>query len=259
MSAPIRVIEAFARAASSYDSRADAQIVAADKLGAYMEANTRDRDLVPGDILEVGCGTGLFTRRLLEMFDNRKSVITDICPEMLLRCQQKFAGRKDIEFALRDASETSDARYALIVAAFALQWVDDLESCLTVLAGQLADNGKLFFSVPSQGSFAEWKSLCIRAGVPFTGNELPTATRFRETALRLGLRLSLYEESIKVSYPSVHQFLQSFKSLGANTALQSKTLTVKDVRRLIDCGKIANPNSFEVTYNVLFGNFTRLP
>jgi hypothetical protein len=94
--------------------------------------------------------------------------------------------------------------------------------------------------------------------VPFTGNQLPQLADFRSFAAKNGLRLSLYEESIKISYRSLHDFMQSLKSLGASTATHSQQLGTAEMRRLLSFAQTVSPNNFDVTYTVLFGNFTRL-
>jgi malonyl-CoA O-methyltransferase len=218
--------------------------------------------LIPGSILEVGCGTGIFTQRLLELFSNRDFRITDLCPEMLERCQSRLIGvprDNRVEFDVQDANAPSDyfGTHAMIVAAFALQWVDQIEHCLKALADQLSEGGKLFFSLPAEGSFAEWKSTCQKAGVPYTGNPLPQPEVFRQFAKENGLRLSLYEESFRVSHKSLQAFLQSLKSLGAHTSTHSAQLSVTELRRLLSFAESAFPNNFDVTYRVLFGHFTR--
>jgi malonyl-CoA O-methyltransferase len=255
-----KIVEAFAKAASTYDSYADVQLLAASRLAAYLEANTRD--LVNGSILEVGCGTGLFTQRLIELFANRQFRITDLSPEMLDKCRSRLSTvsrGNQVTFAVQDASSATQdfSPYAMIVAAFALQWVDKIENCLSGLTEQLAERGQLFFSVPAEGSFAEWKATCKQAGVTFTGNPLPQAATFRDFARSNGLRLSLYEESFRVSHKSLHTFLQSLKSLGANTSTQSYHLSVSELRRLLIFAEQAHPHHFDVTYRVLFGHFSR--
>jgi malonyl-ACP O-methyltransferase BioC len=255
-----KIVEAFAKAATTYDNYADVQLLAASRLAAYLEANTRD--LANGSILEVGCGTGLFSHRLIELFANRQFRITDLSPEMLDKCRARLSTisrGNEVTFAVQDAgSATQDfGTYAMIVAAFALQWVDQIEMCLAGLNEQLAENGKLFFSVPAEGSFAEWKATCKQAGVTFTGNPLPQPAMFRDFAKSNGLRLSLYEESFRISHKSLHSFLQSLKSLGANTATHSYHLSVSELRRLLIFAEKAHPHNFDVTYRVLFGHFSR--
>lgn len=258
----IKIIDAFARAASTYDTYADVQFLAAERLAAYMEANTRD--LVPGSILEVGCGTGLFTHRMVEFFSDRQFLVTDVCPEMLAKCQERISSRSlgrsnAITFSVLDASVENEVNpcHALVVSAFSLQWMPDLQRCLQALSGQLSEGGKLFFSVPASGSFAEWKAMCQKAGVAFTANDLPEIAQLRAFAASGQFRLSVYEESIKVTYRSLQNFLHSLKSLGAHTTFQEHHLSVAEMRRLLSHAQSAHPEGFQVTYNVLFGNFTR--
>lgn len=258
-----KIAEAFARAATTYDAHAEVQILAADRLAAYMEANTRD--LVDGTMLEVGCGTGLFTRRLVEIFSNRHIFVTDISDEMLEKCRSRISSSNNnnhLIFQTHDANQSfaDGSELSLVVAAFALQWLTDLTKSLSALTTGLAKNGTLFFSVPSDASFPEWKALCKRAGVTCTVNPLPTADQFRRFASCDGFRLSLYEESIKIQYRSLQDFLQSLKYLGAHTPNSSSapSLTVAQLRRLLSESNLANPNHFAVTYNVLFGHLTRI-
>jgi malonyl-CoA O-methyltransferase len=255
-----KIVEAFAKAATTYDSYADVQLLAAGRLAAYLEANTRD--LVPGSILEVGCGTGIFSGKLIDLFAGRKFLITDVCQEMLEQCESRLSKsvsrNNELEFAVQDAAATNYfGTHAMIVAAFALQWIEQLETCLDSLVGQLSEGGRLFFSLPAEGSFGEWKSVCKKAGVTFTGNPLPEAAAIREYAKSRGLRLSLYEESFQISHKSLHAFLQSLKSLGANTSTHSHQLTVTELRRLLTFAEQEHPHQFDVTYRVVFGHLNR--
>lgn len=255
-----KIVESFAKAATTYDTYADVQLLAAGRLAAYMEANTRD--LVPGSILEVGCGTGLFSQKVIDLFANREFRITDLCPEMLDRCRSRLTNStprgNNVTFAVQDASAAEYyGTHAMIVAAFALQWIEQLDSCLDSLVARLAEGGKLFFSVPAEGSFGEWKSVCKRAGVTYTGNPLPEPSALREFARSHGLRLSLYEESFRISHKSLHSFLQSLKSLGANTSTHAHQLSVTELRRLLHFAEQEHPHHFDVTYRVLFGHLSR--
>lgn len=252
-----QVANAFALAAHTYDGHADVQRLAAEKLAGFVEANTRD--LIDGTILEIGCGTGLFSRRLVDLFLGRRFHLTDLSPEMLERCRIRLGIRDNVQYKVQDFSACPDEQsaYAMVAAAFSLQWVTDLQTCLENLTQQLVPGGKLFFSVPAAGSFAEWRSLCIRAGVPFSANSLPASSDFREFAERKQLRLSVYEETIRIGYPSFYAFLDNLKLLGANTSLRDQQLSVSELRRLIRVSESTHPQRFMNTYHVLFGSLTR--
>jgi malonyl-CoA O-methyltransferase len=257
------VVKGFARSASHYEHHAEVQLQSASRLAAYMEANTRD--LVEGPVLEIGCGTGILSRRLLDVFPDRNLQLTDACPEMVAQCTNRLSigssgcPPERVSFGTMDASSicTPD-QYSLIAAAFALQWLNDLEACLNNLTQSLKVGGKLFFSVPTAGSFPEWKLTCCAAGVSFTANSLPEAPAFRDFAAKSSLRFGLYEETFKVRYRSLFHFLQSLKLLGAGTAVHTNRLTVREMRRLLEFASKQNPESFPITYKILFGHFTRV-
>jgi malonyl-CoA O-methyltransferase len=268
-----RIVSNFARSAWRYDAHAQVQIQCADRLIAYLEANTRD--LPEGTILELGCGTGIVSRRLVELFRDRDLELTDVCPEMLKRCEMRLGSEQprhemprlhltdgkltDGKFSLAAIDiETFEAekRHALVVVAFVLQWMRDLQAALENCTAAVQPGGKMFFSVPTAGSFPEWRAVCKQAGVGYTGNQLPSAAEFRAFAERKGMRLSIYEETFPVHHQSLQQFLVSLKSLGAGTALGPARLTVSETKRLLTVARAMHPNSFTATYKVLFGHLT---
>lgn len=250
-----QVAKAFGDAALTYDLHAQVQMQCAQNLCAFIEANTRD--LPAGPILEVGCGTGLVSTRLVDLFGSESCIITDVAPAMLSCCRTRLQGSSaTLQILDIEAIEESN-KYAGIVAAFVLQWMDDLDSALDKLCNALVPGGKFFFSVPADGSFPEWKSACRQAGVTFTANRLPDATLFRDFArTRDGMRLSLYEENFPVRYTGMSDFFDSLKSIGAGTSTTAAKLSITEGRRLL-ATRQAEPQGFVATYRVLFGCLER--
>jgi malonyl-CoA O-methyltransferase len=253
-----QIVKGFARAAGRYDAHAQVQYQCAGRLAAYIEANSRD--LTPGAVLEVGCGTGIVSKRLPEIFAGRRLVISDVCPEMLNLCRQRLeqgrgVARDELEFAVIDADHVAtEKKYAAAVAAFTLQWMQQLEHTLQQLTAALLPQGRLFFSVPTAGSFPEWKQVCRAAGVTCTVNDLPDARQFRSFAQTAGMRLSLYEENFPVHHPSFAEFLLSLKSIGAGTQTSHARLSVGEMRKLLAA---AEGKPFTATYKVLFGHVSQ--
>ncbi|WP_286851359.1 methyltransferase domain-containing protein, partial [Sphingobacterium sp. UBA7253] len=75
-----RIRSRFAKAASNYQSAAIAQYEIAKKMIRLMQENIQLR---PQKVLEIGCGTGLFSRLILQHIKPKKMVLNDICPEMM--------------------------------------------------------------------------------------------------------------------------------------------------------------------------------
>lgn len=81
---------------------------------------------IPADatsVLDVGCGLGRLTARLVE--PNRRVLGIDVSPEMITRAQQKYGRAENILFVCDDflAHDFGSARFACIVTAAALHHV----------------------------------------------------------------------------------------------------------------------------------------
>src|SRR5262249_10872115 len=137
--------------------------------------------LPDGDILEIGCGTGLFSTTLLSLCADRHIVFSDASENLLSACRdrvgedirkrigsepRKFApvqvSFEPIDVELNDDVDwlLNQPPFALIAGSFMLQWVSDLDACLDALTQMLMPGGYLLFSVPGAQSFPEWKRIC---------------------------------------------------------------------------------------------------
>lgn len=255
-----QVINNFSSQALAYDRHADVQVWAAHRL---IEEIKRDAELIPGAILEIGCGTGSLTLSLLECFVDREIIVSDLSAPMLSICRERILNQfgripENVELRLLDG-ETFEApsRFAAIVSSFALHWLTDLNGSLPRLLNSLASQGAFFFSVPSSRSFLEWKELCLAAGVPFTGNPLPALSLFSEIAHRSGCHASLREDSITFAYPSMLAFLRYLKGLGASTPMNKNRLSLRQISQLISYSERTNPSGITLTYEIIFGTITK--
>jgi malonyl-CoA O-methyltransferase len=255
------VINNFSSQAVVYDHHADVQVLAADELAKGL-AQWRS-DLAPGPILEIGCGTGCLSLSLLECFDDRQIVISDLSSSMLAACGQRIVqqfGRipENVQLHLIDAETFEErSRFAAIISSFTLQWLTDLDGAIMRLINSLRPGGMFFFAVPSNQSFPEWKELCLQAGVPFTGNPLPPLSFFTELARRSDCSKLLRQKPITCSYPGMFAFLRCLKALGAATPINGNHLTIKQLLRLIDHSNKTNPSGLFLTYEVIFGKITK--
>ena len=127
----------FAKSIRSYAEYAQAQTVIASRLCSLLSTVIASRlcSLLsavlleePRRVLEVGCGTGTFTRRFLEQFRPEEIVLNDICPEVeeaLADLLTPKAGEStpQISFTAGDAELCSlPGDRDLIVSCSVLQW-----------------------------------------------------------------------------------------------------------------------------------------
>lgn len=255
-----RVISKFSSRAFAYDQHANVQFQAAQTLAKEIELVSLD--LPPGPILELGCGTGYLTLPLLECFVDREVVISDLSAPMLSICRERVQNhigpiRHGIQLELIDGEMFEKSGYfAAIACSFAFQWFADLEGSLRRLLNSLKPGGALFFSVPSNRSFSEWKELCSQANVPFTRNPLPELSFFSRVAQDSDCDASLRYETLSIAYSSMLVFLRSLKALGAATAINKNRLNFREISRLLNYSNRANPSGIHLTYDIIFGKIS---
>ena len=88
MNRSLKVSQAFSRARDSYDQYALVQDFVAQRLAATIL--TKEGPTL-GTLLEVGCGTGMLSRRLASHAD--QYVLTDISFSLLQKAQEQAKGR----------------------------------------------------------------------------------------------------------------------------------------------------------------------
>ncbi len=132
----------FAESMATYDDNAIVQKEMADELtiAAVAALGTRTVDR----IFELGCGTGLLTRRLAERFRPREMILNDLVPDCR-RTAEQLAGEYDgmrTRFIAGDM-ETIEfpADCDLVAASAVIHWAEDVFSLLDRLAAALRPGG----------------------------------------------------------------------------------------------------------------------
>ena len=119
----------FAKATDSYDRQAGMQKHVARHMAEAIKSHIPDSD--GWNVLEIGCGTGLFTREYLRGFRPGRLLLNDICPEV----EPYLSGlptASPIHFQACDAETLRfPAGQHLIVSCSAVQWFERPERFLS--------------------------------------------------------------------------------------------------------------------------------
>lgn len=151
-----RVAESFSRAATTYDQAAAFQRSAGNNLLARLPAQ-----LVARDIVDLGAGTGYFTRALSQRFA-RPVAGLDLA-EGMLRFARKNSGPAHPQLAEQPRWVVADAEALplrsgsqdLIFSSLALQWCPDLARALAEAKQALRPGGYLAFNTLVEGTLYE--------------------------------------------------------------------------------------------------------
>ncbi|MFH0731556.1 MAG: malonyl-ACP O-methyltransferase BioC [Candidatus Omnitrophota bacterium] len=107
------------------------------------------------NILDIGCGTGNYTKFLREKFPKAAIKAIDISENMIEIAKLKLSG-DNIEFIVADAETIDlDAGFDLLSSNASLQWFENLESALIKYKELLAAGGVALFSVFGPNTFHE--------------------------------------------------------------------------------------------------------
>ncbi|NJL22731.1 MAG: methyltransferase domain-containing protein [Leptolyngbyaceae cyanobacterium SM1_3_5] len=244
-----KIANEFGRSPATYHQQAALQKLYADRLFSLLD----DQSIPAGKILEIGCGTGFLTQKLVDRFGDRSLLITDLSSKMLTFCQQNLDRTQlkvPIEFQQLDGEFLdSQERYALIMAGFVVQWFQSIAS-IQRLIDRLKLGGLLLISYPSYESFPEWRAICQELNLPFTVNLLPDADLLKQFG-------AVYQtETIATSFPSAADFFRSMKAIGAGFNTTGKQLTRSQMKRLIQVWD-ARSSDVTVSHQIVYGVIER--
>lgn len=144
-----QVAASFSRAAASYDSVAELQRAVGGELLARLPA-----DLAPQRWVDLGSGTGHFSRALAARFPQASGTAVDIA-EGMLRHARPLGGAS--RFVCGDAERLplASASQELIFSSLALQWCADFAAVLGEARRVLAPGGVFAFSSLCVGTLQE--------------------------------------------------------------------------------------------------------
>lgn len=172
-----------------------------------------------GRILELGCGTGHLTRRLLEDLPGDGVVATDLSPDMVAQARAGWTGPRSPSWEVLDAREPKPGpgrEFALVASNALVQWFPDLESHFRACRLCTAAPGALAATGFAADHFPELDSI-LREDFgypPGPGHELSEVGRAARAA---GWDVAtLVQEDWPRLYPTVEAFFKHLQDSGAN-------------------------------------------
>ena len=247
-----QVAVSFSRAASSYDRVAELQRAVGHELIARLPA-----DLMPERWLDLGCGTGYFSRALSQHFADSQGLALDIAQGMLSYARP-LGGAQHFIAGDAESLPLQDNSCDLIFSSLALQWCADFNAVLSEAHRVLRPCGVLAFASLCVGTLGElrdsWRAVDGQVHV----NRFRELETYQQTCADSDLQvLGLQIQPHVLHYPQVRQLTYELKALGAhnlNPGRPEGLTTRARIQKLVGAyEQFRQPLGLPATYQVVYG------
>ncbi len=172
-------------------------------------------------ILEVGCGTGYVSQRLLQAIPGGTFLVTDLAQGMVDEARRRLGGDPRTTFSVLDGEhpDVPLASFDLVVSSLAVQWFGHLDQGLRGLVRRVAPGGCLVVSTLGQGALQQWRDAHRVHNLPCATPEYPIPEWF-QTILPQGGQGVLEADLVRqVRYADGRAFVETLQVLGAATPM----------------------------------------
>lgn len=238
------VARQFGRAAASYDASARIQAQVAGELAATLPALGLRKG---ARVLEIGCGTGLLTRRALPLVpDLGQWLASDLSPAMAARCRATCGDDPRLGIVAMDgeAPALPAGSVDLVCSSLALQWFADPAAALAAWCRLLRPGGRLLVATLADGTFREWQAALAAAGAGPVGLSYPPVAQMRDWLPGLTIDTRTMVET----HADSRHFLLALRDIGAG--FTPRRLDAARLRRAMRALEAAGP--VQITYQVAY-------
>lgn len=219
----------FSSAVEQYDIAALPQKFFAQELVQRLRDNLGTP--APGNILEVGCGTGLFSEELINWLGEKEYqyFLNDFSESVKRPLREKVGPRP--YFLLGDAEEMAwqEHHYTLITSASAIQWWHHPLNFIHKAANALQGSGLLAYATYLPDNLYQLRQ------VTKDGLHYATHQEHQDQLIKNGFTdIQLHEQRKTLHFHSITEILRHLKHTGTNALnnLQSGTWTLKKLQEL---------------------------
>ncbi|MFJ3487074.1 malonyl-ACP O-methyltransferase BioC [Pseudomonas sp. NPDC090202] len=206
-----QVAASFSKAAASYDSVADLQRAVGSELLSRLPTT-----LTPARWLDLGSGTGYFSRALAERFVGSEGLALDIA-EGMLRHARPLGGASHYVAGDAENLPLRDASVDLMFSSLAVQWCSDFSAVLAEAGRVLQPGGVFAFASLCVGTLYELRDSWQAVDGMVHVNRFREFADYQQLCAASGLQVrSLDVLPHVLHYPDVRSLTHELKALGAH-------------------------------------------
>jgi malonyl-CoA O-methyltransferase len=248
---------AFEKAAGTYDDAAVLQNEIGDRL---MERLDYIR-LQPRRVLDLGSGTGVFTRALMKRYRKADVVALDIAQPMLQRVKQRAGWLRKPGCVCGDTESLpfADDSFDFIFSNLMLQWCTDLEATFVELRRVLAPGGLLMFTTFGPDTLMELRASWAAVDGYTHVNSFIDLHDVGDSLLHTRWAEPVMDsERITVTYRELRTLMQDLKHIGAHNVTSGRPRGLTGKRHLQQLVEAYEPfredGVLPASYEVVYGH-----
>lgn len=205
-----QIAQSFSQAAQQYDDVAGLQRLVADRLFELFGQP------LSGRVMDLGCGTGYVTGKLLEQTNIDKITAVDIAPGMLELSRQRYGDEVDWLLADAQSMAVAGASHAAIISSLAIQWCADLPALFSNMARVLQPDGEFVASTLGPNTLKELRWAWQQVDDYQHVNEFVAEDVLQQAIMPTFAGLQWHTEVVAMKFDTVSEVLRSLKQLGAS-------------------------------------------
>lgn len=209
---------------NTYDNYAFVQKEVAQKLIGFLE---KDEEFET--ILEIGCGTGIYSKKLVSHIKYQNIILNDLCDSKNYVSQIEKS-----KFIIEDMDTFEYKKYSLITSSSVFQWSKNLDQLLDKIS---IAGDRLLFSIYVDGNLLEIENF-FGVGLKYSNHQDILKK------LKKNFKFVKYKvENIVLEFTTPLEALKHLKYTG-----------VTGIRKNIEITKIRNFKEIKLTYKVAYYN-----
>ena len=258
----LAVAHSFSDAAATYDSVTELQKKVA---GIVMDKVNRYATLCD-NALDLGCGTGLHTAELSQVFPGARIWGVDLAPGMLEYASKRLGTDSKVELVCGDAENLPFEKESMdfVFSNFSLQWCLDLKRVFLEVYRVLKPGGWIFFSLPGERTLWELKESWSAVDENYSHvNRFSALNELRDIAQNINLEsLELYRENEIMYYQQLRELTAELKAMGAHNVTSGRARALTGKHKILGLvrayeGYRDQEKGLPATWEVIYGAFRK--
>ena len=232
----------FKKNLKTYDDNAKVQAKMANRLIRFLDSNRYN------SILEIGCGTGLLTKKLVNQLSYETYIANDIVPDCDIYISDIADNIRFIDGDIETLLKNLNNKYDLIISNAAFQWIDNIEPFINNLYEKLQKCGIILFSTFGTENYREISNLTEKTLNYYSLRELQTILEPYSPQI---------DEEIRImSFKTPLEMLKHIKLTGVNGITNTKW-SKKNLKNFEDNYLSLCPTP-TLTYHPIYVKITKL-